>query len=256
MSALVITLVSGGFGVVGTVVGAVLANWLTARGRREQRAQDEAVRARERLADEQQALLAPETIDLPAARQALRSGGVLLPHHTTGGPRIGSAIGGSLLPFSTPVMACVVTGSRVLMADGSWRAVEDVTVGDVVRAHDARTQTVSAGEVEEVRTDDRDDLVTVNGTLTASVNQEVFCNGFYAPAGLLPMGGVMVSETLTAVPVDSLHRHTGPPRTVIGLRLATDLGYYVRGPGPDSAAVLVREVGTGKADLLGSLGIG
>jgi len=62
--------------------------------------------------------------------------------------------GGALI-----IVACVAEGERVLLADGTWRAIQDVKVGDFVAG--AKGLTTSKGKVTAVIDQGPDDLIEV-----------------------------------------------------------------------------------------------
>ena len=81
------------------------------------------------------------------------SGGPLTPsgfaQATLGGAALGGATGGAAGGVFTRVSgsACFVAGTQVLMADGTSKAIEDVAVGDEVRAADPETDEVVSRRV-------------------------------------------------------------------------------------------------------------
>ena len=152
--------------------------------------------------------------------------------------------GGVILPPRDTVFACVPRGTLIAMSDESFRRIEDVRAGDLIRTYDAATHTVSAEGLEDVAQHDGHEHIVINGALRISPSQDVFCNGAYRKAATLQLGGVLVGQGNQGVTITSLERLPFD-QEVFSIVLASGAGYFVRHPDSD-VSLLIREARTGK----------
>ena len=100
---------------------------------------------------------------------------------------------------------CFLAGTKITMADGTTKAIEDIAVGDVVLALDKATGEMKPDPVKRLHEPFvADSYLIVNGHLRITPTQPVFSAGRW-----LLMGELTVNDTLTAadghqVPIDSI----------------------------------------------------
>ncbi len=105
---------------------------------------------------------------------------------------------------------CVLAGTRIRMADGSEKRVEEVEAGDQVRACAIESESILDAVVERVarhRPEEMGDYyLRLNGTLRVTPYHPMYANGEWIPAGglregdvLLTIGGSRRVETIDAV---------------------------------------------------------
>src|SRR5215470_9219734 len=96
---------------------------------------------------------------------------------------------------------CFVAGTRISMADGSSRPIEEVEVGDQVLAYDDRTREVVASRVADkfVHPDIDDGLIRINGRLEATPYHMIHASGRYLRVDELQLGSVLVALSEAAV---------------------------------------------------------
>ncbi len=105
---------------------------------------------------------------------------------------------------------CVLAGTRIRMADGSEKCVEEVETGDRVRACDIESESVLdavVGRVTRRRPEDMGDYyLHLNGALRITPYHPMYANREWIPAGglqegddLLTIGGPARVETIEVV---------------------------------------------------------
>jgi hypothetical protein len=101
-------------------------------------------------------------------------------------------VGGGGGPLGVP--RCFAAGTRVAMADGSERAIEDVRVGELALSYDERTGAVAPARVAETFAHEAasEAMVVVNGELRATAGHPIFADGRWRPAGELRLGDSLV----------------------------------------------------------------
>ncbi|WP_375431496.1 polymorphic toxin-type HINT domain-containing protein [uncultured Friedmanniella sp.] len=101
---------------------------------------------------------------------------------TLGGAAMGGATGGATGGVLTKVSgsACFVAGTQVLLADGTSKPIEDITVGDEVLAADPDTgETVAKRVVDTYVHADVDtyEVQTSTGTVTSTAEHPFWVDG-------------------------------------------------------------------------------
>lgn len=97
---------------------------------------------------------------------------------------------------------CFAAGTMISLADGTERAIEDVTVGTEVLAYDPATAALSASPVTHTFVHpDSDGLVVVNGRLHTTANHPFLANGGWVRADELNVGDalLLLSEKATSL---------------------------------------------------------
>ncbi|MFH1621822.1 MAG: polymorphic toxin-type HINT domain-containing protein [Candidatus Omnitrophota bacterium] len=90
---------------------------------------------------------------------------------------------------------CLLSGTPILMADGSTRAIENVQVGDMIMAYDVDNARTIADKVSEVFVhDDADSYLIVNGELKVTANHPVLSNGEWVEIGSLRVGDLLLNQ--------------------------------------------------------------
>jgi RHS repeat-associated protein len=138
---------------------------------------------------------------------------------------------------------CFVAGSRVTMADGTQKPIEEIQIGEKVLAFDERTGAVGPAAVTHVfvhrRWSNESGTVLVNGRVRATSNHPFFVNGRWARAEELRPGDVL--RVLGPLPgelgarrtmVDETVRSVAPQvgaDTVYNLEISGSHTYFVEG---------------------------
>ena len=172
---------------------------------------------------------------------------------------------------------CFTAGTQVLMADGTTKAIEEVTAGEKVISHDPVTGHNVEGTVEQVHV--HEDVPTLKLTTTAGEITTTATHPFYVEdKGWLPAGELREGDHLrpadgstSTVEVLTLQA-TGHTQTVHNLTITGWKNYHVlTKDNPESVPVLVHNDGPcddpvaavqeaardaasrGRQDLLGTL---
>lgn len=241
-SNLVAALVGGSFALLAAAVGALLGYWLRNRALKDQRLYDEALRQRERLLNEREKLLSLDSDEARAARDQLRRGGELLPLK-----RFSDQLdyrSSQLVTSDFRHAACFPRGILVLMAEGPWHPIEELQEGDLIKTYSSETQTESWSAVKEVVTGAKRRIIRINNIISATPEQQIFCDGWFQPAAGLRLGGVLVSDQHQPVTVTSTELIT-TEEEVYSIALNEDAGYFIKDP-QAQYSILVREAITGK----------
>ena len=95
---------------------------------------------------------------------------------------------------------CFVSGTRVLMADGSYKCIEDVRVGDWVRSYDERLGCVVSCRVSNVFHHSAESMggfyLVLNDGLGVTPNHRFFSGGDWVPVGSLGLGDCLFTSGL------------------------------------------------------------
>ncbi|WP_225804757.1 polymorphic toxin-type HINT domain-containing protein [Streptomyces sp. NK15101] len=148
-------------------------------------------------------------------------------------------------------------GTKVLMADGSTKDIEDVEVGDTVVTTDVETgETTEKKVVDTIRTEDDKDFTEITvatgdtlSTITATDTHPFWVPALkeWVPAGDLQTGQWLRTSAGTHVQITALSYYT-KRQTTHDLTIDDIHAYYVLAA---STPLLVHNCGTPPADLLG-----
>ena len=95
--------------------------------------------------------------------------------------------------------ACLAAGTKISMADGSYKNIESIKVGDLVKSSGGGSGTVAKVVQRE------DPLVTINGVLEAAPDEVVYlADGTTKLAGLVKVGDRLLGENGQAVAVTTI----------------------------------------------------
>ncbi|MEA2696667.1 MAG: hypothetical protein QOI66_938 [Myxococcales bacterium] len=107
---------------------------------------------------------------------------------------------------------CFVAGTRVTMADGTQKAIDQIQVGEQVLAFDEKSARLMPARVTErfVHPDwkEQADTILINGRLRATTNHPFLVNGRWQRADQIQPGDIF--HTLTPILIDN-----GPVRTML-----------------------------------------
>ena len=106
--------------------------------------------------------------------------------------------------------SCFIAGSRVTMADDSYRIIEDIRVGDLVKAYDINAEEFLDAEVITIyhhEPEEMDDhYLIINGRLGVTPNHLIYVNDELLPAGELKEGDFLTSDIAPDVEITSLNQ--------------------------------------------------
>jgi hypothetical protein len=153
---------------------------------------------------------------------------------------------------------CFTAGTKVVMADGVARAIDQVETGDTVVGRDGATGADQPGQVTNTLTREQAPTLVVSttaGNITTTAEHPFYVDGSWVAAGDLEAGDQLESQDGTPVTVTAL-TPTLDVATVYNLTIADLHTYYIR---PDDsvnrsdtdAAVLVHNRPGVPCDSLG-----
>jgi hypothetical protein len=89
--------------------------------------------------------------------------------------------------------SCFLSGTPILMADGSTKLIEDVKVGDMILAYDVDAGKTIEDKVKETFIHDADSYLIVNNDLKATANHPVYSKGKWVEVGTLNIGDTILN---------------------------------------------------------------
>ena len=88
--------------------------------------------------------------------------------------------------------SCFLPGTKILMADGTTKNIEDIKVGDLVKAFDEKTGEIKTAKVTKVFHHSKEEMgdyyLVINGWLRVTPNHPIYANGKWIEAGKLKVG--------------------------------------------------------------------
>ncbi|MBI4349148.1 MAG: hypothetical protein HY553_20085 [Elusimicrobia bacterium] len=149
----------------------------------------------------------------------------------TGEARSASASLSVDYPPPPPSMDCFATGTKITMADGTTKNVEDLKVGDMVRSYDYATGKYVNVAVTEASTKEGGDYVKINGNKGVTVGHKFYVNGQWKTAGELKVGDELIGANGEVIKITSIEAKPGPI-TVHPIRVAYPPGTFLAGEPP------------------------
>jgi len=93
---------------------------------------------------------------------------------------------------------CFLAGTEVLMADGSYKNIERVKVGDLVRSYEEKTKEFVSCKVAKVFHHTPEEMtdyyLVINDALKVTPNHLLYANGKWIPAGTLNIGDCLFNK--------------------------------------------------------------
>jgi prepilin-type N-terminal cleavage/methylation domain-containing protein len=92
---------------------------------------------------------------------------------------------------------CFLAGTRISMADGSYKNIEDVIAGDMVNSYDFELKKVVPGRVSGLvqhSADKTNSYLVINDLLKVTHNHEILLNGYWKQIGEAKIGDYMQLE--------------------------------------------------------------
>jgi len=103
---------------------------------------------------------------------------------------------------------CFLAGTKVAMADGSYKNIEDIKIGDMVKAFDENTGEIVTAPVTEVFHHSPDEMggcyLVINDFLRVTPNHMLFVDGGWKPAGSIAVGDALYGIDGNSVVVSSI----------------------------------------------------
>ncbi|MBW2995344.1 right-handed parallel beta-helix repeat-containing protein, partial [Candidatus Woesearchaeota archaeon] len=124
------------------------------------------------------------------------------------------------------VSTCFLAGTSILMADGSYKEIEDVKKGDFVKSFDELTGAMTSGKVINTYFHDKtDSYLVINDVLKLTSNHPMYVNGKWKEAGDIKIGDVLMDKNGNDVAVVSVEivEETVP---VYNLEVAGEHNYF------------------------------
>ena len=104
-----------------------------------------------------------------------------------------------------PGGGCFLAGTRITMADGTTKPIEEIAVGDVVLAYDKTSGQMKPDPVKRLHAPVTvDSYLLVNDRLRITRTQPVFSAGKWVEMGQLAVGDTLTGADGRAVPIETL----------------------------------------------------
>ncbi|MEJ3743138.1 Hint domain-containing protein [Actinomycetes bacterium KLBMP 9797] len=235
-------ILGGAIALVGAALGALITHLLHMRRIKDERRYAESRERKDWVVDELRASIQNED-DAKLIADLLRRGAVIMqPSKDLDSPP-------ERISRKDVAFGCVPAGTMVTMSDGTFRPVQDVKKGDLIKAFDPDTHEASDEPVEHVVAGTSRSLVVINGVFEVTKSQHVLASGHYQQADQLSLHHDL-SDATDPRPVFSLeYRMMAESIPVFCIVLESGGGYYVRPDGADYS-IVIREGDTGKTGLL------
>jgi len=102
--------------------------------------------------------------------------------------------------------SCFLSGTPILMADGSTKPIEKVGKGESILAFDEATKELKPDKVKQTFRHKTDQYLIVNGNLRVTENHPVYHNGKWVEIGTLKQGDSLLNSDGKTVPITSMTR--------------------------------------------------
>ena len=105
---------------------------------------------------------------------------------------------------------CFLAGTKIAMADGTYKNIEDIKIDDLVKSYDEETSEIKDGEVIDVFRHNAYEMLgeyylILNGELKVTINHPIYKDGEWVDAGELKIGD-KVSIEKSAVEITSIEK--------------------------------------------------
>ena len=99
---------------------------------------------------------------------------------------------------------CFLSGTQILMADGSQKNIEDIQIGDMVTSYDEKTNTLQNDRVTEIYHDMPDQMISdyyliVNNHLKVTPNHHLYVSNKWKVAGDFEIGDQLFKGKVTSL---------------------------------------------------------
>ena len=105
---------------------------------------------------------------------------------------------------------CFLAGTKITMADGTFKNIEDVQSGEKVKAYDEETNTVTNAEVVGVFHHSKDQAnsyyLLINDKLKVTTNHPMYVNNIWTNADQIKIGDLLQDMNGQEVPVFSIYK--------------------------------------------------
>ena len=130
-------------------------------------------------------------------------------------------------PYQSFYPGCFLEGTKVLMADGTSKNIEDISRGEIIMSYDLSSNKKVANTVIEKYTHpDYPDYLIINESLKVTTNHRIWVNNTaWARADELRIGDVMSNSSGEAVVVSDIELKSGN-NTVYNLHLQSENHNY------------------------------
>jgi len=112
--------------------------------------------------------------------------------------------GGDSTLSCTVGMHCFLKGTQILMADGSYKNIEDVKVGESVMSYDTATGKYIGSSVVKTTQNEIDKYYIVNGNLKITPGHVLMVNGEWQMSNFMKVGDLLLNANGERVTITSL----------------------------------------------------
>ena len=105
---------------------------------------------------------------------------------------------------------CFLEGTRILMADGTYKNIEDIEIGDRVMSYDINDEVITSSTVTEIFAHDASEMmdyyVVINDEIYVTPNHLLYINNVLTPADCAEIGDIFRKVDGTKVLIYSVER--------------------------------------------------
>ena len=123
---------------------------------------------------------------------------------------------------------CFLSGTKVLMADGSEKNIEDIRVGEYVMSRADTDSTLVKAKVTSLHKAQSSDYLIINGGLKVTANHYTFVNGGWEQAGSIQTNDILLNSENQKIKVFSVEHLVGS-KDVYNLEIERYHTYFANG---------------------------
>jgi hypothetical protein len=103
---------------------------------------------------------------------------------------------------------CFLSGSKIIMADGNLKNIEDLVPGDIIRSYDIQTDSFTIDEVKSVQHDKPEDMLfdyylVINEKIKVTPDHPILIDGEWKPVGDLVLGDTIGYSTIKVESIET-----------------------------------------------------
>ncbi|MBL8012234.1 MAG: hypothetical protein JNN05_00155, partial [Candidatus Omnitrophica bacterium] len=126
---------------------------------------------------------------------------------------------------------CFLAGTKISMADGTTKSIEDVKIGDAVVSYDEKKMAkVTAKVTEMFDGESAKEYLLINGHLKVTANHKFYSKGDWVEIGKLKEGDILLDENLKEIAINKIEKvESQNSIQVYNLEVEGEHNYYADG---------------------------
>jgi RHS repeat-associated protein len=126
---------------------------------------------------------------------------------------------------------CFLAGTKILLADGTSKLIEEIKVGDMVASYDEKKMVkTSAKATAMFDSESAKEYLLINGSLKVTPNHMFYSQGEWKAIGKMAVGDLLLDENLNEVTIDKIEKiKSQNPIQVYNLEVEGEHNYFANG---------------------------